>query len=140
MVRKIVIGVFIFVPVLILVAGGVFYARLGQMGRALKVEYERIAPVDLEGIGNGTYKGSFGVFLVHVDLEVTVSEGRITGIDVIEQISGPGYEALETVDRIIEAQSPKVDAITEATGSSICIMAATHNALIAQKESTVAQH
>ncbi|MGB7055012.1 MAG: FMN-binding protein [bacterium] len=46
-----------------------------------------------------------------------------------EQRSGPGYEALETIDRIIGAQSPNVDVVSGATGSSKSIMIAVQNAL-----------
>ena len=41
----------------------------------------------------------------------------------------PLYEALDTIDRIIEAQSPKVDTTSGATGSSLCIQAAVYRAL-----------
>lgn len=67
--------------------------------------------------------------MVSVNLEVTVKDHRIVEIDIKEQDCGPGYEARETVDRILEAQSPRVDAVTGATGSSMCIMIAVHRAL-----------
>ena len=48
---------------------------------------------------------------------------------MVKQDCGPGYEALDTIDRIIEAQSPKVDTTSGATGSSLCIQAAVYRAL-----------
>ncbi len=75
---------------------------------------------------------SFGDFLVSVSLDVTVSDNRITDIVIVEQNGGPGYEALETLDRILEAQSPVVDAVSGATGSSRCIMIAVYKALSAE--------
>ncbi|MBD3368979.1 FMN-binding protein [Candidatus Fermentibacteria bacterium] len=103
-----------------------------------KIRYDRMSQVfataevgnvDLTEIDDGTYKGSFGEFLVSVELEVTVQNNAITDIEVIDQHSGPGYEALETIDRIIAAQSPEVDALSGATISSQCIMVATYRAL-----------
>jgi len=48
------------------------------------------------------------------------------------QHCGPGYEAKEVLDRIVAAQSPQVDVVTGATGSSRCLMAAVHRALTAR--------
>jgi uncharacterized protein with FMN-binding domain len=93
------------------------------------IESVEIVTIDLEQIEDGVYPGEFGEFLISVELEVTVKDHKITHIEIIEQNSGEGYEAREVIDRIIQAQSPKVDAVTGATGSSKCIMIAVQNAL-----------
>jgi uncharacterized protein with FMN-binding domain len=93
------------------------------------IQSVEITTVDLSKIDDGVYFGEFGDFLVDVKLNVTVCEHQITKIDIIEQRTGGGYEALETIDRIIEAQSPKVDVVTGATGGSMTIMIAVQNAL-----------
>ena len=93
------------------------------------IDSVELTSVDLAQIEDGVYRGEFGEFLVSVTLDVTVEDHKITGIEIIEQNSGPGYEAHEVIDRIIQAQSPDVDAVTGATGSSKCIMIAVHNAL-----------
>lgn len=116
------------VLVLILAAAGIWFKV--KYDRMVKVFTEaEVAPVDLWQIDDGTYAGSFGEFLVSVELEVTVQNNRIVDLVIIDQHCGPGYRALETMDRIVAAQSPLVDVVTGATGSSRCIMIATYLAL-----------
>lgn len=94
-----------------------------------RIESVRIEDIDLDQVADGIYPGEFDDFLVKVQLEVTVQGHRITDIKIIDQRASPNHEALETIDRIIAAQSPKVDAVTGATGSSRCIMIAVQKAL-----------
>lgn len=65
-----------------------------------------------------------------VDLEVYVSAHRIDSIRIVEQSSGPGYNASETLGRILEKQQPRVDIVTGATISSKCLMVAANKALM----------
>ncbi|MGE5557221.1 MAG: FMN-binding protein [Bacillota bacterium] len=113
----------------ILGAAGAFMLRYNEMARTIETEYNKIENIDLDKIPDGTYPGKFGDFLVSVALEVTVKDHRITGIVIKKQDCGPGYEARAVVDRIIQAQSPEVDAVSGATGSSMCIMIAAGRAL-----------
>lgn len=124
----IVLGIFL---ILIIAFGVAFFFRARQMVK--RIESVEIMDVDLTQIANGVYTGEFGDFLVDVQLEVTVKDHKIEKIEIIKQRSGPGYEAIETVDRIIDAQSPKVDVVTGATGSSRSIMIAVQSALTGQK-------
>jgi uncharacterized protein with FMN-binding domain len=130
-VKKVAIGLGI-VVVVVLIAAGAFYLRYSKMTTEVKSAYDQIADVNLAKIPDGAYSGSFGDFLVSVDLTVTVKDSAISDITVNEQSCGKGYEALETVDRIIQAQSPRVDAVTGATGSSMTIMVAAYRALTSQ--------
>jgi uncharacterized protein with FMN-binding domain len=113
--------------VVALAAGLWFKLRYDHMTKVFATT--EVRPVDLSSIDDGTYRGSFGEFLVSVELDVTVRSHRITDIEVVDQRGGSGYEALQTLDRIIEAQSPKVDVVTGATKSSQCIMIAAYRAL-----------
>jgi uncharacterized protein with FMN-binding domain len=87
------------------------------------------AAVDLSQLADGDYDGEFGDFLVTAKVRVKVANHRIESIKVLDQRCGPGYEALPVLDRIVAAQSPKVDVLTGATGSSRCLMAAVYRAL-----------
>lgn len=108
-------------------ATGAFFLRFRKMARTIRaVEIEH---VDLAGVPDGSYEGEFGDFLVHVKARVKVAAGRIESVEIVDQRCGPGYEAKETVDRILAAQSPVVDVVSGATGSSRCIMAAVYRAL-----------
>lgn len=108
---------------------GCFVARFERMRKTMREA--PIGDVDLTRLEDGVYAGTFGEFLVSATVRVKVEQNRIAAIEIVDQRSGPGYEAKETVDRIIAAQSPKVDAVTGATGSSRCIMAAVYQALTA---------
>jgi uncharacterized protein with FMN-binding domain len=119
-------GIFLFLLVL---GGGILINHLAGMAQRFKVELSQSAPVDLARIKNGTYSGNYGFFVVSVSLEVTVQDHKITKIVILKENCGKGYEALATIDRIIQAQSPKVDAVTGASSSSRCIMIAVDRAL-----------
>ncbi|MCF7833237.1 MAG: FMN-binding protein [Candidatus Marinimicrobia bacterium] len=93
-------------------------------------EYASIENIDLTEIQDGEYNFRFGKIPVFVDLKVKVSDHAITSITMNEQSSGPGYEALETIDRILIKQQAKVDVVSGATTSSKVIMIATYNALV----------
>jgi uncharacterized protein with FMN-binding domain len=121
-----VLGV-IFLLIVCVVAA--FYLRFQSMASNVKHQYENIKPLDLRQVADGTYTGSFSDFLVSVKVSVSVKRHRITGIKVIEQKCGPGYEALDTASRILKAQSARVDAVTGASGSSKAIMIAVQRAL-----------
>lgn len=124
------IGIVLAIIVLVIaVVVGVFYLRCQSMASNVKHQYESIKPVDLAKIADGIYSGSFGDFLVSVKVNVTVKRHRIVEVKIVEQKCGPGYEALDTTGRIVKAQSPKVDAVTGASGSSMAIMIAVHRAL-----------
>jgi uncharacterized protein with FMN-binding domain len=129
--KKILIGLGIFV-VIVIILGIAYSLRFRQMVK--RIDGVIIKDVNLAQIEDGVYAGEFGDFLVNVQLEVTVQEHRITGIKITDQRSSGGHEGLEVIDRIIKAQSPKVDAVTGATGSSRCIMIAVQNALAGQDQ------
>lgn len=126
--KKVLIIIGVIVIILGILAGS-FAFRFSKMAQNLKNEYSKIEQIDLNSIPDGVYNGSFKEFLVSVNLDVTVKDHQITNIIIKEQNSGKGYEAHDIVDRIIKAQSPKVDAVTGATGSSYCLMIAAYKAL-----------
>ncbi|MDD5593695.1 MAG: FMN-binding protein [Candidatus Margulisbacteria bacterium] len=124
------IGIVLAIIVLVIAGAiGAFYLRYQSMANNVKNQYNSIKPVDLAKIADGVYSGSFGDFLVSVKVNVTVKRHRIVEVKIVEQKCGPGYEALDTPGRIVKAQSPKVDAVTGASGSSMAIMIAVHRAL-----------
>ncbi|NOQ23275.1 MAG: FMN-binding protein [Candidatus Aegiribacteria sp.] len=124
--KKLLIILAVIIGILI-IGGGFFKIRYDKMVRTFREE--RVEAVNLQEIEDGVYSGSFREFLVSVTLDVTVSDNRITDIEIVEQQGGPGYEAEETLERILEAQSPVVDVVSGATGSSRCIMIAVYKAL-----------
>ena len=95
------------------------------------------------GYKDGTYQGSGTGFGGTVTVQVTVADGKITGIDILDA-SGetPSYfaSARGVVSKILAGQTPNVDAVSGVTYSSNGIIQAVQNALSkagATEESTV---
>ncbi|HBE02881.1 MAG: hypothetical protein A2096_08335 [Spirochaetes bacterium GWF1_41_5] len=126
--KKILI-ILLIVAALALSAFLLFRNNYQKMRNAINTEFSKVQAVNLAGKPDGNYTGEFGSFLVNVKLEVTVSNNSISGIKILKQDCGKGYEALATTDRIITANSPLVDAVTGATSSSKSIMIAVWKAL-----------
>ena len=118
------------VLVLILLIGVLqFNKQYKELLKEVEIEYALIDTIDMSHIEDGVYKAQFGKIPVSIDLQVTVKDHKIQTIEVLEQSSGPDHEALETIDRIISKQQPKVDIVSGATTSSRVIMIAVHKAL-----------
>ena len=66
---------------------------------------------------------------VYAKVEVTVQNGVITNIDILEHKNERGKAAEIVTDRIIAEQKTDVDAVSGATNSSTVIKKAVENAL-----------
>lgn len=81
---------------------------------------------------DGTYTGSGDGFGGTVSVEVTVSGGKITAIDVVNAANEDAAyldKAKGIIDSMISANSPEVDTISGATFSSTGIKTAVQQAL-----------
>ena len=85
--------------------------------------------LDISNVPDGAYVGEYDVDFVYAKVEVTVQNGVITNIDILEHKNGRGSRAEVVVDRIIEEQKIDVDAVAGATNSSTVIKKAVENAL-----------
>lgn len=88
-------------------------------------------PTPEPGLADGVYTGTGQGRNGPITVDVTVSAGKITGIEITSQSETPKYFSLAEgiVDSILSAQSPQVDVVTGATLSSEGIKAAVANAL-----------
>lgn len=85
-----------------------------------------------DGYKDGTYQGSGTGFGGTITVQVTVSGGKITAIDILSASGETGSylsSATGVISRILSSQSPNVDAISGATYSSNGIIQAVQNAL-----------
>ena len=89
--------------------------------------------LDISNVPNGVYIGEYNVDFVYAKVEVTVQNGVITNIDILEHKNGRGSRAEVVVDRIVEEQKIEVDAVSGATNSSTVIKKAVENALTGEK-------
>jgi len=86
--------------------------------------------IDIGEIPNGTYIGECDVNFIYAKVEVTVLDGTITKIDLIEHKNERGTPAEKITDYIIREQQLDVDAISGATNSSKVIVKAVEKALL----------
>lgn len=118
---------------IVLIAGITFKIKYNKMKNDTEVAYNSLGIIDLTKYSDGIYEGSYKNFLVKADVDVTIKNHTIVDIKIVKQDCGPGYEAHDTIDRMLRKQTPKVDATTGATGSSMTLMLATADALSDQK-------
>lgn len=88
-----------------------------------------IAAVDLNSIEDGVYTGTYDCFPVGATVDVTVSDHTIVAIDLTRHENGKGGAAEAIPQRVVDAQSLNVDAISGATYSSKVILLAIRDAL-----------
>ena len=107
---------------------GVRFHGILQRYRA-SVEALRIQDVDLSKVPDGVYVGSQDAVLVAAEVRVTVADGAIRRIEILRHENGRGKPAEAVLDRVIAAQSLRVDAVSGATSSSKVLLKAVENAL-----------
>lgn len=84
------------------------------------------------GYKDGTYQGSGTGFGGTITVQVTVSSGKITAVDILSASGETGSyfaSAQGVVSKVLSSQSPNVDAVSGATYSSNGIIQAVQNAL-----------
>lgn len=85
--------------------------------------------IDLTKISDGTYIGECNVNFIYAKVEVTVKQGSITNIEILEHKNDRGQAAEVVTDKIVTEQKIDVDAISGATNSSTVLKKAVEKAL-----------
>ncbi len=94
-----------------------------------KVDSMIFSDIDLSTIADGVYVGESDTGVIYAKTEVTVKNGKLLSINLIEHRHERGEAAEIIVDHMIQEQRTDVDAITSATNSSKVIRKAVENAL-----------
>lgn len=110
-----------------LIGTAVYVKSVADYKRAVKET--SLDDIDISRISDGTYIGEYDVNFIYAKVEVTVQNGRITDIVLLEHKNERGKSAEIITDRIIEQQKTDVDAVSGATNSSVVIKKAVENAL-----------
>ena len=92
--------------------------------------------INISDIPDGVYVGEYDVDFIYAKVEVTVQNGEITNINILEHRHERGKTAEVITDSIIDEQKIDVDAISGATNSSTVIKKAVENALKSRKLTT----
>ena len=92
--------------------------------------------IDISDIPDGVYVGEYDVDFIYAKVEVTMQNGEITNINILEHRHERGKTAEVITDSIVDEQKIDVDAISGATNSSTVIKKAVENALKSRKLTT----
>lgn len=85
--------------------------------------------INISDVSDGIYIGEYDVNFIYAKVEVTVQDGKITNIELLEHKNERGKPAEAILDKMIDAQRINVDAVSGATNSSTVIKKAAENAL-----------
>lgn len=88
-----------------------------------------VGEINISDVSDGIYIGEYDVNFIYAKDEVTVQDGKITNIELLEHKNERGKPAEAILDKMIDAQEINVDAISGATNSSTVIKKAAENAL-----------
>ena len=92
--------------------------------------------INISDISDGVYIGEYDVNFIYAKVEVTVQNGEITNINILEHRHERGKAAEAITNKIVDEQKIDVDAISGATNSSTVIKKAVENALKSRKLTT----
>lgn len=125
--KKIILFV-IMLPLLVGLVWGIIYLKnVADYKQAVKeTTFEEI---NISDISDGIYVGEYDVNFIYAKVEVTVQNGEITNINILEHKNERGKTAEAITNKIINEQRIDVDAISGATNSSTVIKKAVENAL-----------
>lgn len=126
--KKIIFRIIITVLLIGLICFGVYMKQVFDYKQT--VENMTFDKIDISALPDGTYTGECNVNFIYAKVDVTVNNGEISNIDIIEHRNDRGEAAEKIVDKIVSEQSLEVDAISGATNSSKVIKKAIENALM----------
>ncbi len=126
--KKKIISVIILLLLLIgLICGAVYLKNVADYKRA--VGETTFDEIDIADVSDGIYIGEYDVNFIYAKVEVTVEDGEIVSINILEHRHERGKAAEKVIEKIIEEQKIDVDAVSGATNSSTVIKKAVENAL-----------
>jgi uncharacterized protein with FMN-binding domain len=88
-----------------------------------------VSDISPTAVKDGSYEGEQMNKPITAKVEVVVKDGAITAIKLLKHSHGPGHAADAIIDRVIAAQSLKVDAVSGASLSSKVILKAIETAI-----------
>lgn len=107
----------------------VFYGLSSMNSYKEKISDITLQDVDLSQVADGSYVGEYDAGYVYAKVEVTIKDGAIEEIKLLEHRTERGQKAEVVIDEMSQQQTLKVDAVTSATNSSKVIMKAAENAV-----------
>ena len=125
--KKIISVIILFFLLICLICGAVYLKNVADYKRAIgETTFDEI---DIADVSDGIYIGEYDVNFIYAKVEVTVEDGEIVSINILEHRHERGKAAEKVIEKIIEEQKIDVDAVSGATNSSTVIKKAVENAL-----------
>ena len=125
--KKIISFIILLLLLIGLICGAVYLKNVADYKRA--VVETTIGEIDIADVSDGIYIGEYDVNFIYAKVEVTVEDGEIVSINILEHRHERGKAAETVIEKIIEEQKIDVDAVSGATNSSTVIKKAVENAL-----------
>lgn len=125
--KKIISFIILLLLLIGLICGAVYLKKVADYKRA--VVETTIGEIDIADVSDGIYIGEYDVNFIYAKVEVTVEDGEIVSINILEHRHERGKAAETVIEKIMEEQKIDVDAISGATNSSTVIKKAVENAL-----------
>ncbi|OPX43968.1 FMN-binding domain protein [Ruminiclostridium hungatei] len=143
MYKKVILGVVCIAVISVGILGGRYLYQTWKYKKLISEIV--ISSPNISKLPDGIYKGSYDAILVAADVSVTVEGNKIKEIKLDKHKNERGLKGEAITDKVIAAQSLKVDTISGATNSSKVILKAIDNALseatdnVSQSDETVKQ-
>lgn len=99
-----------------------------------RINQIRLHGIDIGSMADGQYIGEYDAGYLYAKVRVTVSDGAIQSITLLEHRNERGKAAEAVVSDIVERRAFPVDAVSGATNSSMVIQQAVQHALEGAKE------
>ncbi len=93
---------------------------------AAQLPFYNVQPANVQ---DGTYRGKAYTRFLHVQLDVTVSDHKLTKIEIIENEGSCGKKVAPIIDRMIEQNNSVVEAVEDEELASIVFVACVDDAL-----------
>lgn len=121
----------LFVVILLLLVGlslGIIYLK-DVADYKQTVKETTFEEINISDVPDGVYIGEYDVDFIYAKVEVTVQNGALTNINILEHRHERGKTAETITNKIVHEQRIDVDTISGATNSSTVIKKAVENAL-----------
>ena len=125
--KKIISFIVLLLLLIGLICGAVYLKKVADYKRV--VGETTFGEIDIADVSDGIYIGEYDVNFIYAKVEVTVEDGEIVSINILEHRHERGKAAEKIIEKIIDEQKIDVDAISGATNSSTVIKKAVENAL-----------
>ena len=125
--KKMVLFIIMFLLLVGFVWGILYLKSVADYKKAVKET--TFEDIHISDIPDGVYVGEYDVDFIYAKVEVTVQNGEITNINILEHRHERGKTAEAITTKIVDEQRIDVDTISGATNSSTVIKKAVANAL-----------